>query len=89
MVIYSGVIKQNRNGTIAANITEKYRNEGNNKLAWFLVTEGESSKETQNYDVFETRQTMLKEKKKTEATELLYGMSIRSNKLYSHILKAT
>ncbi len=31
---------------------------------------------------------MLKEKKKTEATELLYGMSIRTNKLYSHILKA-
>ena len=58
------------------------------KLAGFLVTERENSKETQNDGVFETRQAMPREKKKTEAAELRYAISIRSNKLYSHILKA-
>jgi len=86
VVIYSGVMEQKWHYRFGY-YCKKTRWRGD-KLAWFLVTECESSKETQNDGVFETRQAMPRDEKKTEAAELLYVMPIRSNKLYSLILKA-
>ena len=46
------------------------------KLAGFLVTERENSKETQNDGVFETRQAMPRDEKKTEAAEFYFMLCL-------------